>query len=79
MKDRNGSRIMVDSKEKLSDYEEFKQFIRDSFIDGRVNCELRLSDAEVKYIQDNYPYSTFSPLSKKSERKNWYIVCLGSD
>jgi len=67
---------MIKKNELIND-KEFERFLEDSFDDGRVNCELRLSDIEVEYIQKKYRESTILPLSDKICDKNWYIVCLG--
>ena len=58
------------SKNKYEEWEELNKFICESFSDGRVECELRLSDFEVDYIKQRYPYSTFEPFSKKQTIKH---------
>lgn len=57
--------------------EEFESFLLEAFKDGNVSCELRLSDDEVSYIRQNYPFSTFIRISEKKDVKTWFIVELG--
>ena len=57
--------------------EELENFIRESFSDGRVECELRLSECEVDYIKERYRAATFEPFTQKKDDKTWFIVNLG--
>ena len=63
-------------KNQVEKWSELENFLRECFIDGRVECELRLSDIEVDYIKQRYPYSTFEPISEKKDDKTWFVVCL---
>jgi len=56
---------MINLKDTMFNCNEFKHFLRDSFDDGRVNCELRLSDDEVTYIKKHFPLSTLKLISEK--------------
>lgn len=58
---------------------EMMDFIADSFKDGQVHCELRLSDEEVEIITELYSFSTFDSISEKESGKMWFDVNLGVD
>ncbi|WAM34193.1 hypothetical protein [Caldicellulosiruptor morganii] len=57
----------------------FEEFFTNSFRDGKVVRELRLSSDEVEYIKKRYPNVTVSKLSgfENNKDKNWYTVKLG--
>ncbi|SHE94806.1 hypothetical protein [Caloramator proteoclasticus] len=57
----------------------FEEFFTNSFRDGKVVRELRLSSEEVEYIRKSYPNVQISKLSgyEKNKDKNWYTVKLG--
>lgn len=67
----------VDVLNQITEWDEFENFFSDSFCEGQMCRELRLSHAEVEYIQHQYPFVRVSPISAKDEPKSWYLVSLG--
>lgn len=61
----------------ITDWAEFERFFSDSFCEGQICRELRLSRAEVEYVQSQYPFARVSLISEEDASKGWYLVTLG--
>ncbi len=59
--------------------EQFEFFVADSFADGVMLRELRLSNEEREYLQDKYPKASFKRIlsPEYADGKAWYEVKLG--
>ena len=57
---------------------QYDQFLEESFNDGKVYRELRLSLAELKYLKEKYPNAQISKSlhPKSKDGKAWYNVRL---
>lgn len=56
---------------------QFDDFLSDSFKDGACVRELRLTNAELKYVQLKFPKSRVKKLpetSKYTPKKRWYEI-----
>lgn len=59
-----------------------ERFFIDSFCDGQVQRELRLSLDERRYLEIQYPNASFQPLyddKVNSPGKLWYLVTIHLD
>lgn len=55
--------------------ESITDFITNSFTNGRVIRELRLTEDELSYIKKAYPFAQIERLpSDTSSQKNWYRI-----
>ena len=59
--------------------EQFEFFVADSFADGVMLRELRLSNEEREYLQDKYPKASLKQILSPEyvDGKAWYEVKLG--
>lgn len=59
---------------------QFENFLRDSFGNGVVVRELRLSDAEVEYMRANYPAATLqrTGVQESTDGRYWYEITFSS-
>mgnify|MGYP005766019501 CR=1 FL=1 len=58
-----------------------EHFFEDSFCDGQIERELRLSPEELSYLKTKYPQASFQSLSEdegSASGKAWYLVCLSA-
>lgn len=60
------------------DWTYFEKFLSESFCEGQVSRELRLSPAERDYIRTCYPSISVSPLGSADTPKGWYLVTIGT-
>lgn len=53
-----------------------EQFLSESFSEGQVSRELRLSPAERDYIVECYPSISILALDRQDTPKGWYLVTV---
>lgn len=56
-------------------------FFEDSFCNGQLERELRLSPEELSHLKSKYPLVSFQRLSQNevsASGKAWYLVCLSA-
>lgn len=63
---------------RLSEVENFKEFLEDCFGEGVTIRELRLSNEETEYIRKIYPKASFNKnqFTEAPDGKSWYKVVL---
>lgn len=64
-----------------TELENLEAFLAESFADGIMLRELRLSPEERKYLQDRYPRASLKKIFNPdyADGKAWYEVKLGKD
>lgn len=60
----------------MVDWSYLETFFRDSFLEGQVRRELRLSTEEQRYLRDRYPRVTWLPQGEPVQGKTWFQVNL---
>ena len=70
----HGGENMTDDKRK-----QFEGFLAESFADGVMHRELRLSNEEREYLQNRYPKASLKQILSPEyvDGKAWYEVKLG--
>ena len=58
------------------DMAKFESFLAESFREGNLFRELRLSDQEIKHLKNKYPRARFNKITTQddSEDRIWYEV-----
>ena len=58
------------------DMTKFESFLAESFREGNLFRELRLSDQEIEHLKNNYPRARFNKITTQddSEDRIWYEV-----
>lgn len=60
---------------KFQEVESVADFITNSFADGKVVRELRLTNEELTYVKEKYPYAEIERLTSNNFlRKSWYRI-----
>lgn len=60
----------------MQDWVYFERFLEESFAEGQVSRELRLSHEELNYLEHYHPQWVCTPLGVATGEKGWYWLSL---